>query len=143
MKKAFAASLIGIVCLAVLGLHAWRTWSDVDHLPIDTSSDDRDLFQYSLFVESFVFMTSFAYFAGPPIYRFFKENDAAKRFEGEKRGVSKLVHTYSAILVIVRRLALDHQMGIPKTQTIFAITLICFPVGLELIRKKLAFKFSR
>ena len=126
MKKAFAAFLIALVCLSVLGAHVWNTWGEVDSVPA-SSSDDKELFEYSLFLESFVFMLSAAYFVGPRIYRVFKEEEAAIQFEGEKRRVSRTVHTYSAVCVVLRRIALDPQMSVPRSETIVAIALICAP----------------
>jgi hypothetical protein len=134
MKKAFAAFLIAVVCLSVLGAHAWRTWGEVDSLPAGAHSD-KELFEYSLFLESFAFMLSAAYLAGPRIYRLFGEADAAARFEGQKQKVSRAVHIYSALCVVLRRISLDPQMSVPRSETIVAITLICIPLIFSLFKK--------
>jgi hypothetical protein len=134
MKKAFAAFLIGIICISVLCAHAWWTWGDIDSLHEGTLGD-REFFEYSLFLESFAFMLSAAYFVGPKIYRFFGEADAAVRFEGEKRSISTTVNIYSAVGVILRRLSLDSKMAVPLPQTAIAISLICIPALLALVSK--------
>jgi hypothetical protein len=135
MKKAFAAFLIALVCLSVLGAHAWKTWGEVDRLPA-TSHSDKELFEYSLFLESFAFMLAAAYFIGPRLYRVFKEEAAAVQFEGEEQRVSRLVHIYSAICVALRRIALDPQMSVPRSETIIAIALICTPAVWNFIKTK-------
>ncbi|HYC70724.1 MAG TPA: hypothetical protein VEB66_05925 [Opitutaceae bacterium] len=134
MKKALAASLIALVCLAVLGVHAGKTWGQTDLLP-GVSHSDRELFEYSLFLESFAFMLSAAYFAGPRLYRLFREEAAAIQFEGEKARVSRTVHAYSALCVVVRRIALDPSMGVPTSETAVAIALICAPALGSLLRR--------
>ena len=127
MKKAFAAFLIAVVSLTFLGAHAWRTWGAVDSLPW-TAYSDREIFEYSLFLESFAFMLSAAYFAGPRLYRISGEEEAAIKFSGEKEKVSKMVHIYSAACVVIRRLSLDPKIGVPISETIIAILLICAPL---------------
>lgn len=126
MKKTIAASLIAIIALAVLAAHAWYTWGAADVLT-GAGRDDTELFQYSLFLESFVFMVSASYFVGPKIYRIFGEEDAALKFEGEKEKVSRLVHIYAAACVIMRRIALDPKAGVAISETAIAILLISIP----------------
>lgn len=133
MKKAFAAFLIGVICLTVLAVHAWWTWDEASSLRI---MGDRDFFAYSLFLESFAFMVSAAYFVGPRIYRFFGEAEAAVKFAGEKERVSTTVHIYSAITVVVRRLWFDHQAGISFFETLVVVSLILAPAVLSLVRRR-------
>jgi hypothetical protein len=135
MKKLFAALLIAVVCLSVLGLHAWKTWGEIDGLSL-TRHSDREFFEYSLFLESFAFMVSAAYFAGPKIYRLFGEDVAALRFEGEKEGVSRLVHIYSAVGVVLRRLSFDYRAGVSPTETMIVISLISAPAVLAFVKRK-------
>jgi len=135
MKKAFAAFLIAVVCLGVIAVHACRTWGKVDSLH-GGSHDDKELFEYSLFLESFVFMISAAYFSGPKIYRFFKEEKAAIQFEGQKQMISRLVHIYSALCVVLRRLILDPKIGVSLSETITVIFLICTPPAYSYIKTK-------
>ena len=135
MKKAFSAFLIAIVCLSVVALHAWQTWGEVDSLH-GGSHDDREMFEYSLFLESFAFMISAAYFLGPKIYRLFKEENAAIQFEGQKQVISRLVHMYSGICVVLRRLILDPKIGVPFSETIIVILLICTPSAYSFFKAK-------
>jgi hypothetical protein len=140
MKKTIAASLIAVLCFAVIATHAWQTWGDTDLLGPGVTQKDRELFEYSLFLESFAFMLSAAYWAGPRIYRLFKEEAAALRFEGEKEKISRTVHIYSALCVVLRRIALDPQMGVSRSETIIAIALICSPAIWAIARRILSAK---
>ena len=133
--RAIAASLIGIIAMSILATHAWLTWNSVDQLPRDTTPKEREDFQYSLFLESFAFMVSGAYWFGPRIYRLFHDDQAAKLFEGQKAQVSILVNLYAAIMVIVRRGIFDQKMGVPGEETFLAILVICLPVLLTFISK--------
>ena len=135
MKKASAALLIGIICILVLGGHAFWTWGDIDSLS-GASRSDREFFEYSLFLESFAFMISAAYFLGPKIYRLFGESRAAVRFEGEKQSMSKTVLTYSAIGVILRRISFDSRMAVPRIETVTAILVICIPPLVNFVRRR-------
>jgi hypothetical protein len=135
LKKVAAATLIGLICITVLGVHAWWTWGEIDSLP-GRSRSDREFFEYSLFLESFAFMISAAYFFGPKIYRFFGEPRAAARFEGEKQSVSKPVLAYSAAGVLIRRIGFDPQMGVPPIETVLAILGICIPPIVDYIRRR-------
>ena len=136
MKKAFAAFLIAIVCLAVIVSHAWLTCGETDMLGSGITQKERELFEYSLFLESFAFMLSTAYWTGPRIYRVFREEAAALSFEGEKEKVSRTVHVYAAICVVFRRLTLDRKMGVGAFETAVAIALISAPAVWALVRKK-------
>jgi hypothetical protein len=136
MKKAIAALLIATIALAVLAAHAWYTWGAADALA-GVGHDDTELFQYSLFLESFVFMVSASYFVGPKIYRMFREEDAALKFEGEKEKVSRLVHIYAAVCVILRRIALDPKLGVPISETVIAILLISIPPVWTILRGRI------
>ena len=137
MRRSLAAIVIALICFAVIAAHAWWTWGEIDGLP-SASAKDREFFQYSLFVESFAFMVSAAYFCGPRIYRLFREEKAAQRFEGEKKGVSNTVEIYSAAGVMLRRLSLDHRMGVPTAETVTVIALICAPAVWAILSKKYA-----
>jgi len=129
--------MIALVCFAVIAAHAWWTWGEIDGLP-NPSARDRDFFQYSLFLESFAFMVSAAYFFGPRIYRVFKEEKAALRFEGEERGISTTVEIYSAACVVLRRVGFDHRIGVPIAETITVIALICAPAIWEKVSRRYA-----
>ncbi len=135
MKKAFAAFLIGVICLAVLGAHAWKTWGETA-LPPAAPQSDREFVEYSLFLESFAFMVSAAYFFGPKIYRLFGEEAAAVKFAGERAGVSRVVHIYAAAAVILRRLWFDQRIGVSPIETLLVISVISTPVVLSFIGLK-------
>lgn len=115
-------------------LHASLTW---DEVVISTNVQERRLhefFEYTSFLESFVFMLSSVYFAGPRIYRLLREHVAAFRFEGEKRNTAKEVHFYAAAIVMIKRLLLDNKLAVPPVETVAAILIILTPVLVALVQ---------
>lgn len=120
--------IIGGLFISTICLHGWLTWDALDSLPPDISQSDRELFEYSLFLEAFAFAVMIVYFLGPRIYVFFGDQEAVLKFNEEERGLKRTVNVYVGMLVILRRLTVDRYAGVPPLETLVAIAIAAIPI---------------
>ena len=116
--------------------HAFLTWGAIDMLPSALSEEDREFFEFSLFLESFGVAAIVAFIIGPRVYRAVGEHVSAWAFYKQKNGILGLIDVWIGLAIILRRLSFDHIAGVNRTETIVVVAVASLPVT-RLIAAKL------